>query len=521
MTQEGDAVAGAPANNPQPPLLSPAPEPAPVAAAEPVPDAAAEPASPPAAEPASLAAPEPAATPAPTAAPTPAPTAAPTPAPAPAPTPASVPLPEPARQVEGDELDTLFVHWGLWATVSAFFILAVVVKLVDDPHPLLHSLALTALMLTLAALFLACFTGDAVRRIKDMFVFAYAFTFGSFAMLTLPFVAGGHAGETEGLSKVSSLALVRGCVRQDSMGGLTNISAVVLCPSGASVKVPATAASWPQKKPTRYTLLLAIGGVTATIEDDLPTSETTATEPSAKPASAAASKPTDGIGEPWHVEVVGGLAVPFFVLVMSFIGGAVSLSRRIPEYQRRLNRAYIGTLEQCKMREFEVREAVVFQIMQLISAPFLAIATWFIISPSSLAAASILAFGTGFASETLLLIIRGLVNGIRPENSRFQPPVALPGAVPAPPAPTGKLAGQVLPLVDQNLPAGLVLDLRAAADGVVLARLAVTGNGNFSSEPLSPGRYSLTPVAAAGNFKPVLLDLPAAGLTAFVLQLET
>ena len=430
-------------------------------------------------------------------------------------------LPAPARQVEGDELDTLFVHWGLWATVSAFFILAVVVKLVDDPHPLLHSLALTALMLTLAALFLACFTGDAVRRIKDMFVFAYAFTFGSFAMLTLPFVAGGHAGQPEGLNKVSSLALVRGCVRQGSMGGLADISAVVLCPSGASVKVRATAASWPDNQPTRYTLLLAIGGVTATIEDDVPTSKTLATELSANLASAAASKPTDGRAEPWHVEVVGGLAVPFFVLVMSFIGGAVSLSRRIPEYQRRLNRAYTGTLEQCKMREFEVREAVVFQIMQLISAPFLAIATWYIISPSSLAAASILAFGTGFASETLLLIIRGLVNGIRPENSRFQPPVVAPGAAPAPPAPTGKLAGQVLPLANQNLPTGLVLDLRTAADGVVLARLAVADNGNFSSEPLSPGRYSLTPVAAAGNFKPVLLDLPAAGLTAFVLQLET
>ena len=512
MTQEGDAVAGAPAHNPTPPLLSPAPEPAPVAAAQPVPDAAAEPAS--------LAAHEPASTPTPTPAPTAAQTAAPTPAPAPAPTPASVPLPEPARQVEGDELDTLFVHWGLWATVSAFFILAVVVKLVDNPPQLLHSLALTALMLTLAALFLACFTGDAVRRIKDMFVFAYAFTFGSFAMLTLPFVAGGgDAGQTEGLNKVSSLALVRGCVRQDSMGGLTNISAVVLCPSGASVKVPAAAASWPQNKPTRYTLLLAIGGVTATIEDDLPTSETKATEPNAKPASAAASKPTDGIGEPWHVEVVGGLAVPFFVLVMSFIGGAVSLSRRIPEYQRRLNRAYIGTLEQCKMREFEVREAVVFQIMQLISAPFLAIATWFIISPSSLAAASILAFGTGFASETLLLIIRGLVNGIRPENSRFQPPVAAPGAAPAPPAPTGTLAGKVLPVAGQPLPAGLELEVRVDGETAVLARLAVGADGKFNTDTLAARRYTLTPVAGVQKFKPVLLDLPAAGLPALMLQL--
>ena len=101
--------------------------------------------------------------------------------------------------------------------------------------------------------------------------------------------------------------------------------------------------------------------------------------------------------------MIGGLAVPFFVLVMAFIGGAVSLSRRIPEYQRRLHPNYIPTDKECRMRPFEAREVVVFQIMQLISAPFLAVATWFIVSPMSLTAAATLAFGTGFASEPLLL----------------------------------------------------------------------------------------------------------------------
>jgi len=66
------------------------------------------------------------------------------------------------------------------------------------------------------------------------------------------------------------------------------------------------------------------------------------------------------------------------------------------------------------MLPFQARESVVFQIMQLVSAPFLAMATWYIVSPTTIAVAAGLAFGTGFASEPLLLMIRGMVEGIRP-----------------------------------------------------------------------------------------------------------
>ena len=87
------------------------------------------------------------------------------------------------------ERDELHVDWRLWSAAGALFIVTVVVRVVGDADPLLHSLSLAALLVVIAILFVACFTGDAQRRIKDMFVFAYAFTFGSFAMLTLPFVA--------------------------------------------------------------------------------------------------------------------------------------------------------------------------------------------------------------------------------------------------------------------------------------------------------------------------------------------
>ena len=441
------------------------------------------------------------------------------------------------------ERDELHVDWRLWSATGVLFIVTVVARVVDNVHPLLNSLSLAALLVVMAILFVACFTGDAQRRIKDMFVFAYAFTFGSFAMLTLPFVA--DSDPATGMAwrtKASSLELVRGCVREGAMGGLTDISAVVRCPSGASVKAGVKPDAWPQDRPTRYSLLLAIGGVTATVESDAPLGLAAAAAPSvsAAPTASAASSATAASGaaaaasaspvtasksgaERWHVEVVGGLAVPFFVLVMSFIGGAVSLSRRVPEYQRRLNPDYKGTLEQCNMREFEVREAVAFQIMQLISAPFLAIATWYIVSPSTLASAATLAFGTGFASESLLLMIRGLVNGIRPENMRFPPTPARNPVNPDPVAPKpgpAVLKGVVLPLANEPLPEALTLALRADGDDAVLEQLAVAPDGRFAFSARDPGRYRLQPASGGRNFKPLAQDLPAEGLGDLKIQLE-
>ena len=330
------------------------------------------------------------------------------------------PDPDDAQLLERDSL----THPDLALAVMAMFLVVSVAKLdlfqfeSDTTGQRVNGLATVALGLLTAIWFIRCFTGDARHRIADIFVFAYAFTIGSFAMLVLPFVSD---GPTSGDSRTATLELVRGCVRGQAMGGLSGVSAVVLCPSDLPKGDP-----WPSRRqasgkdepydgPLRYTLMLAIGGVTATVIDTSPPL------PSAAVAPAGASKRTDPVAPRHHLEVIGGLAVPFFVLVMAYIGGAVSLSRRIPEYQRRLHPNYIPTDKEGRMRPFEAREVVVFQIMQLVSAPFLAVATWFIVSPMSLTSAATLAFGTGFASEPLLLIIRGLVEGIRPAGNSAKP----------------------------------------------------------------------------------------------------
>lgn len=78
--------------------------------------------------------------------------------------------------------------------------------------------------------------------------------------------------------------------------------------------------------------------------------------------------------------------------MLAFIGAAVSLSRRIPEYQRRSEGDYKAT---------EVG------------------------GPTTLAGAVGLAFITGFLSEHVLLMIRGMAEGIRPATTRTtQPPVS-------------------------------------------------------------------------------------------------
>jgi cell division septation protein DedD len=356
------------------------------------------------------------------------------------------PDPDDDQLLERDRL----THPKLAVAVMALFLIAAVANMnlfqIESAinAQRVNSLAATALGLVTTIWFIRCFTGDARQRITDIFVFAYAFTIGSFATLVLPFVT---ESPTLGDARPAILELVRGCVRDNAMGGLGGVSAVVLCPSDGPKGEP-----WPNRRqpngkeepnagPLRYALMLAIGGVTATVID----APATASAGAATAASSGASAPPIDNGATLrHHEVIGGLAVPFFVLVMAFIGGAVSLSRRIPEYQRRLHPNYIPTEKEGRMRPFEAREVVVFQIMQLVSAPFLAVATWFIVSPMSLTAAATLAFGTGFASEPLLLMIRGLVEGIRPASTVAKPAVepkpdpqpadeAAPAAVKPPP----------------------------------------------------------------------------------------
>ncbi len=312
------------------------------------------------------------------------------------------------------------------------------------------ALSLAVLLGAVALWFIHCVTGKAADKVESLFIFAYAFTFGAFALLLVPVLSDQFptTAAAPGTVKAAhhnegALRLVRGCVRADAEGSKTLGLKLAPCP----VEPPASAASMPDGIRTtsvRYAWLISVGGVTArTLAFDNCNDAKGVADTAASAAKLAASDKTladrasaaekranaacaaHDSNDPTKpfVEVSGGIAVPLFVVVMALIGGAVSISRRIPEIQRRSDLQYVSTEKEPFMPPYRVREGVVFQIMQLISAPFLAIATMQVIEPNTLASASTLAFATGFFSETILYMIRGVVEGLKPEVTKVAGPV--------------------------------------------------------------------------------------------------
>lgn len=128
--------------------------------------------------------------------------------------------------------------------------------------------------------------------------------------------------------------------------------------------------------------------------------------------------------------IEGGLVVPVYFLILGLFGGAVSLLRRVPEYQKRSTPGYVGSEKEPPINIAELREYLVFQIIQFVSAPFLAVVAYNFIDPSKQFYAVPLGFASGFASETILLMIRAVIEKINPSG--------------APRPRTGHLSGMVL-----------------------------------------------------------------------------
>ena len=121
-------------------------------------------------------------------------------------------------------------------------------------------------------------------------------------------------------------------------------------------------------------------------------------------------------------QINGGLVVPLYVVVLALFGGAISMTRRVPEYQRRAMDSHDV------LTNAEARENLVFQIMQVFTAPLIAVTTYYIILPDTPLKSVVVGFGSGFASEPILLMIRALVDKLRPATAA-PPPSANGGAV--------------------------------------------------------------------------------------------
>jgi hypothetical protein len=129
-----------------------------------------------------------------------------------------------------------------------------------------------------------------------------------------------------------------------------------------------------------------------------------------------------------RIIVHGGVTVPFYFILLALLGAAVSMTRRVPEYQKRF-------LDEAD--EFwapEARQRLVFQILQFVSAPMIAVTAYALVAPSDSTGSIVLGFASGFSSESILLAITTFANSL--EASAFPPPKPTVPTTPAPAAPT-------------------------------------------------------------------------------------
>lgn len=120
-----------------------------------------------------------------------------------------------------------------------------------------------------------------------------------------------------------------------------------------------------------------------------------------------------------YVDVLeGGLVVPLYLIIVALMGAAVGLARRLPEYQKRGSPGYRNTHEKDPsvgdppMSPAQVRESVVFQIMQFLTAPLVAVTSYALVQPNAWETVVLLGFASGFSTEAVLMLIRKWVDQI-------------------------------------------------------------------------------------------------------------
>lgn len=238
-----------------------------------------------------------------------------------------------------------------------------------------------------------------LNKINRVVLHGYIVTFLALLLSTLPPIVLSSHPDLKAWSRGSAIGVVMGC-QNDSPGLVTSCSA----------------------HGDRGQWLLNIGGRVVPTTPAGSTTEGTAT---------AAEE---------VVAVQGGIVVPLYLVVISILGAAVGIARRLPEYQRRGSRVfadlYLSRQKEGKLEEGEpepmdaarVREVVVFQIMQVFTAPLVAITAYSLIGTQSASSVVLIAFASGFSTEAVLLLIRNAVEKIGKIGAPPRKPPAVPTA---------------------------------------------------------------------------------------------
>ena len=265
---------------------------------------------------------------------------------------------------------------------------------INFPYQLLAVVMPTLAAASAATWFAYSFTGSSIGYRNDQFQFAYFFVVVSFAVLTVPPLVGNVAFGGE------PLGIISGCVPDANVADLRCAR-----PPGATVQsgngndLPAGGQAPAKPVPIHNQWLVNIGGTLTS-----------------QPGGCERTTRDCALGSPNNrAYVSGGVVVPLPLVIIAMFGGAISLSRRVPEIQKQSEDGYVGTIAKPALEKHEAREQLVFQIMQFVSAPLTAIAAHQIIEPETVTGAVALAFLAGFGSETILMMIRGMTDGLTPK----------------------------------------------------------------------------------------------------------
>jgi hypothetical protein len=282
------------------------------------------------------------------------------------------------------------------------------------------------------------FTGVVTnRKLNQIVFFCYMFTVFALGASVVPFLT--FVPELPDWMERSPISIIPGCAEDLSMQGFVSQGSA---PSGT---VPQTQPTIPreircQDGKGAYQWVINIGGAVS----PAPAPSGTLAVP-IKQLQDHAQSPAEGqlrmisavgdVGQTsrpmkprpedqegyWHIQ--GGLVIPLYVVVLSLMGSAVSMTRRVPEYQRRaldLKEPFTNA---------QARECLVFQIMQVVSAPLIGMTVYYLYGPDTPAKSVFLGFASGFASEPILISIRGLVEKLKRAESVSSPAATGPVAV--------------------------------------------------------------------------------------------
>lgn len=281
------------------------------------------------------------------------------------------------------------------------------------------------------------FSGDPYRRRTHALGFAYYFVILSFSIFSLPTLVLGNAIGGE------PLGIISGCVREQTAAEQVRCERNadgLLPPAAPGEPAPAGHASNLQlvRTAVRNQWLVNVGGTIRPQNACDP--KTDAAIRKVHPEQACT------LGSPGNrVYVSGGVVVPLPFVMVALVGGAISLSRRVPEIQRcsetydhdvprSVRRGGLGMplVVRPELSAADVRLNLLFLIVQFTSAPMLASVAYQVIEPESASTSTALAFMCGFGSEAVLKWIKSVgevIGSRKPEQAGYRDIVAATGAL--------------------------------------------------------------------------------------------